>query len=212
MLDAKSPWFIAYATATVVHLVLLGADVTPYDSITKCVLAPLLVAWVITAGGPRILAAALFFCFLGDLFLEIEDLFTVGMAAFAVAHVLFIRYFVARGALAGIRRSPWFLLIGLVAAAGLIAACWSGLPADLKPLVPIYALLLLSTAATALAVNTTAGLGAVAFLISDSIIALGESGRVDPESTVPEVAIMVLYLSAIYLLARGIMEQENKKK
>ena len=46
----KSPWLIAFGVVSVVHLVLNAADVTPWDSITKCFIAPLLGLYQTRAG------------------------------------------------------------------------------------------------------------------------------------------------------------------
>lgn len=211
MNPVRSPWIVAFAATTVAHLALLAADVTPWDSITKCLLAPLLIGWVLQLRAPKLLVVALIGCFFGDLFLEFDEAwFPVGMAAFAVAHVCFIVFFVQRGAGERLKKMPWLPVVFLILGAALIAWCWSGLPSDIKPLVPIYAALLSGTAMAALAVDKRAGLGAVAFLISDGIIAAGEAGRVDPEHAVVEVAIMALYISAIFLLTTGIMNRERQ--
>lgn len=204
----KSPWLGAFGVVAVVHLILIGVDAQPYDSISKCLLAPLLIAWVIDQRGPRLLVVALIGCFFGDLFLEFEDLFTAGMAAFAVAHICFIRFFVQRGAVEQLRHKPLILIVGLAAAIGLIAWCWGGLEPGLKPLVPVYALLLLGTAATALSVDLRAGIGGVLFLISDGIIALNEAGRID-DGTVTGIAIMATYILAIFFLTTAIVSRER---
>lgn len=200
----KSPWLAAFGVVAVVHLVLIGVDVQPYGSISKCLLAPLLIAWVVQQHGPRLLVVALIGCFFGDLFLEIDGLFTAGMAAFAVAHVCFISYFVQRGAVERLKRNPLVLVVGLVVAIALIAWCWGGLEPGLKPLVPVYALLLLGTAATALSVDLRAGLGGISFLISDGIIALNEAGRID-SGVATSLAIMTTYILAIFLLTTAIV-------
>ena len=123
MTAVKSPWIIAFGVVAVVHLVLNGTDASPWDSITKCLLAPLLAAWVIEQKGPRAVVIALILCFLGDLFLELGDrMFVVGMAAFAGAHITFIRFFIARGAINQLRRRPPVLIVYVVAAVGLVAA------------------------------------------------------------------------------------------
>lgn len=210
MTAIRSPWLIGFGLVTVVHLVLNGVDATPWDSITKCLLAPLLAAWVVEQKGPRLLVVALVFCFLGDLFLEIEDLFTVGMAAFALGHVCFITFFVQRGAVSQLRRKPIILLAYAAAAVGLVAWCWGGLEPDLKPLVPVYAVLLLGTASTSLATDVRAGVGGAMFLVSDGIIALGEAGRIDPDATLTGLAIMTLYILAIFFLTTGILWREKR--
>ena len=164
MTAMKSPWILAFGVVAVVHLVLNGAEADPWDSISKCLLAPLLVAWVIEQKGPRLLAAALVFCFFGDLFLEFDDLFIVGMAAFALGHICFIRFFVSRGAIGQLKRKPWILAIYALAGVAMIAYGWSGLEDGLKPVVPIYAALLVGTGATSLATDVRAGIGGLLFL------------------------------------------------
>jgi uncharacterized membrane protein YhhN len=211
MVALKSPWLIAFGVVSVVHLVLNAADATPWDSISKSLIAPLLAAWVIEQHGPRLLAAALGFCFLGDLFLELgDDVFVVGMTAFAAAHYCFIRFFVLRGALEQLRAKPWILVVYVAAAIGLVAWAWGGLEAGLRPIVPVYAALLLGTASTSLASDLRAGIGGAFFLVSDGIIALGEADRIDKDTTAAGLAIMGLYILAIFLLTTGILDREKR--
>lgn len=200
---------MAFGTVSVIHLVLNGADASPWDSITKCLIAPLLAAWVVEQHGPRLLVVALGFCFLGDLFLELGDLFIVGMASFAAAHVCFITFFVRRGALDQLRRRPWILAVYVIAAIGLVAWCWGGLENGLKAPIPVYAALLVGTAATSLATDVRAGVGGMLFLLSDGIIALAEADRIDKEATTTGLAIMGLYILAIFLLTTGILNREK---
>jgi uncharacterized membrane protein YhhN len=206
----KSPWLIAFGIASVVHLILNGAGVEPWDSITKCLVAPLLGVWVVEQKGPRLLVVALAFCFVGDLFLEIEDLFIVGMAAFAAAHITFITFFIQRGGFDQLRRKPWILIAYDVAAIGLVAWCWGGLESDLRAPIPVYAALLVGTAAISLASDLRAGVGGALFLVSDGIIALGEAGRVDKGATITGLAIMSLYILAIFFLATAILQRERR--
>jgi uncharacterized membrane protein YhhN len=207
MTAVKSPWLIAFGAVSLVHLVLNGSGATPWDSITKCLLAPLLVVWVVAQHGPRLLVVALVFCFLGDLFLELDDLFIVGMAAFAAAHIAFITLFVQRGALERLRARPIVVVAYVVVAIGMVAWCWGGLEAGLKAPIPVYAALLVGTAATSLATDVRAGIGAALFLVSDGIIALSEAGRIDKDATLTGLAIMTLYLLAIFLLATSIVQR-----
>jgi uncharacterized membrane protein YhhN len=208
----KSPWILAFGVVAVVHLVLNAADASPWDSITKCLLAPLLALWVVQLGGPRLLVLALIFCLGGDLFLEIEDLFVVGMASFAAAHVCFITFFVRRGALPRLRARPWALLAYLAGAVAMVVWAWDGFEADVLPFVPVYALLLVGTAATALALDGRAGLGGLLFLVSDAFIALGEAGRFDKDATWHGLLIMSLYILAIFFLSAGILNREVRAR
>jgi uncharacterized membrane protein YhhN len=206
----RSPWLIAFAVASVVHLVLNGAGAEPWDSITKCLLAPLLVGWVLDQHGPRLLVVALTLCFAGDLFLEIDSLFIAGMAAFAGAHLAFITLFVRQGALERLRARPLIAVVYVVVAIAMVAWCWGGLDPGLKPAIPVYAVLLVATASLSLAADARAGLGGALFLVSDGIIALSEAGRVDGDAAVTGLAIMTLYILAILLLATAVVRLEPR--
>lgn len=198
-----TPYLVAFVAVLAVHLVLLAADLAPWDSVTKCLLAPVLVAWVLAERGPRLLVAALVLCLGGDLLLEVDGLFVAGMASFAAAHVCFVALFVRAGAVRD--RRPRALLVSAYVLAGvvLVAWAWGGLAADLRPVVPVYAVLLLATAVTSSCVDRLAGAGGALFLVSDGLIALGEAGRVDPGTATVSVAVMVLYGAAIALLTAG---------
>lgn len=205
-LIVRSPWFVAFAIVAAVHLILNGADVTPWDGITKVMLAPLLAAWVLSSHGPKIIAAALVACAFGDLFLLWDGTFIIGMAAFAIGHICFIRFFISHGALQGIRTNPWVLLAYSAAALVMVVYTWSGL-GELQIPVPFYAAVLVCTAATSLAYNKIAGLGGALFLFSDAIILLGQAGKWQPEPT--DIAIMASYILALLLLTVGILSQEK---
>ncbi|MCK5891477.1 MAG: lysoplasmalogenase [Aeromicrobium sp.] len=203
MHGVRVPWWPLFGVVAVTHVVLLAGGVTPWDSITKCLAAPLLIGWVLTSGAPRILALALAFCLGGDAFLEIDGMFLAGMASFALAHVCFISWFVRHDALSRLRARP-AVAIGLVGAAAiLVALVWGGIDDPVvRAVLPLYALLLSGTAATAIVTERLAGLGAVLFLVSDALIALTEFDRL-ATTAASQVAIMVLYLAAIALLTAG---------
>ena len=197
------PWWPLFGVVAVVHVVLLAAGAEPWDSVTKCLAAPLLIGWVLTSGAPRILALALLFCLGGDALLELDGLFLAGMASFAVAHVCFISWFVSHGAVARLRARPVIVVVLAAAAVVLVALVWGGIDDPVvRAVIPVYALLLSGTAATALATDRVAGVGALLFLVSDAVIALTQFDRV-PSTTASHVAIMVLYLAAIALLTIG---------
>lgn len=203
----KNPWLIAFGAITVIHLILNAADATPWVGITKVMIIPLLTAWVVTQGGPRIIVIALIACTFGDLFLIWDNTFTVGMAAFAIGHICFISFFVSRGALGQLRTKPWIVALYIAAAIAMIAYAWSGLDADIKPLVPFYAALLAGTASTALACDNRAGLGGALFLVSDGIILLGEADKWQPAPS--GVWIMALYVGGLFFLSAGIVNKER---
>ena len=208
----RSPWLAAFGLAVGVHLVLILADAGVWVSITKCLIAPLLVGWVLQQRGPRILAVALVFCLLGDLFLEVDGLFIAGMAAFAAAHVCFVSFFVARGAVGELARKPLLVVALLVAAVVLLAWVWSGLDTGLRVPVLVYAVLLSTTAATALALDSRAGLGALLFLFSDGLIAARIADRVPEDSVLGGFVVMLTYSLALFLLATAIVQRELRSR
>lgn len=214
----RSPWLVAFAVVVVAHLAVLVADPAEESGLwwlalaTKCLIAPLLAMWVYAQHGPSVLVLALVFCFFGDLFLEFDATFLPGMAAFAAAHVCLVTFFVRRGALAALRQRWWIAALLLVAAVGLLAWVWGGLEVGLRGPVVVYALLLSSTAATALAVDTRAGVGGLLFLFSDALIALGIADRLPEDSVVRNLAVMFTYSLALFFLATAIVQKEARTK
>ncbi|MFT4299281.1 MAG: lysoplasmalogenase [Aeromicrobium sp.] len=203
MREVKIPWWPLFALVAAAHVALLAARVSPWDSVTKCLAAPLLIGWLLQVGAPRILALAMLFCLGGDFFLERDGMFLAGMACFALAHVCFIAFFASRGALGRLRAQPELIGVLAAAAVGLVVLVWKGIDDPVvQAVLPLYAALLCGTTATALVTERLAGLGAVAFLVSDSIIALTVFERVTA-TRLTDVAIMALYLAAIALLALG---------
>lgn len=207
----RTPWPAAFTVVAVVHLVLNTAEATPWDSITKCLLAPMLVLWVLRARGPRILALALALCFVGDLFLTFSHAwFIPGMAAFGLAHVAFIMFFLSRGAGSALRRW-WPAAVGYAGVGvAVLVWLWPGLDPSLRIPMTVYAALLAITATLSLSINIFAGFGALLFLASDAIIAMGEAGYSQPH---PEnLWIMALYLLAIFYLTSPFMGSEHIKR
>lgn len=207
MTAARSPWLLGFAAMSVLHLALNAAGASPWDSITKCLIMPLLAVWVLTESGPRIIVFALAASTVGDFFMEFERLVAFGMAAFAVAHVCFISFFVSRGALGQLRKKPWIVVIYVAAAIALVSYVWSGLENDMLPLVPVYAALLAGTAATSLATDLRAGIGGALFLVSDGIIALDLANKGTPQPV--QFWIMAFYIAALFMLSAGILNREK---
>lgn len=198
---------IAFGAVTAVHLITLavGGDA----SVSKFLLMPALAAWVLSKNGPKLIVFALLASAVGDIALEFEDLFLVGMGGFAVAHILYVTYFVRRGALENRTRVlPMGLLVGISATA-LVVAVWPNLP-DLQIPIAVYAALLAATAITSYGVDTVAGLGGVLFLASDAILALRMAELLS--SDLNGLWVMVPYILGQYLLvigAMGAQEREN---
>lgn len=187
----------AFALAAAADLGSLLADWHLGHVIAKPLLMPLLVAYAITRGAPRLLVAALLFGWGGDLALlfDAEPAFLVGMGSFAAGHVCYLVLFGKRAA------NP--LLAGAYALAlvGTVALLWADLPADLRVPVAGYSLLLTAMAYRSSALGVRAGIGGALFLISDTLIATGVAAW--PQLPRPDFWIMATYIAAQYLLATG---------
>jgi uncharacterized membrane protein YhhN len=216
----KSPWIIGFGVVLVLHLVFRGSEIDPYQTITKVLLAPLLALWAWQLQGPRLLILGLVFCFFGDLFMDLgAHWFIAGMAAFALAHVCFITLFVKRGAVDALRTSlagqeRWRALVAalyVVGAIVFVAWAWPGFPADIRPAVPVYALLLTGTATTSIVLDTRAGIGAALFVVSDALIASGWD-QYGVAATWQRVTIMVLYAFGIFLITAGVLNRERRTR
>lgn len=180
---------------------LAGADTA--HTVAKPLLMPLLAAYVVARGGPRLLCAALLCGWGGDVLLLMDQdaAFLAGMGCFAAGHVcylvLFRRYGAprARGRLLGV-------LYG-VALLAMVAALRPGLPADMRGPVAAYSVLLTAMAYGASRLGPVAGVGGALFLLSDSLIAMGVADW--PRLPPADFWIMLTYVAAQYLLVRGVL-------
>ncbi|HKY57484.1 MAG TPA: lysoplasmalogenase [Aeromicrobium sp.] len=219
---AKSPWIIAFGVVLALHLLCRGLELDPYQTITKILLAPLLALWAWQLEGPRLLIVGLVFCFFGDLFMDLDPRwFIAGMAAFALAHICFISLFIKRGAIdafqgsfAGPFTERWrglLVLLYVVGAIVFVIWAWPGFPAEVRPAVPVYALLLTGTATTSVVLDTRAGVGAALFVVSDALIAVGWD-QYEVAATWQRVTVMVLYALGIFLITAGVLNRERRTK
>lgn len=190
-----------YWGCVLAHLLTLVTGPAAAVWVTKAALMPVLIAWVLSQGGPRLLVGALVASLAGDVLLLVEALLIPGMVMFAVAHVCFVVWFVRRRP----RRRWW--VVGLYAGvwAGMIAVLWSGLD-DLRVPVAGYALLLMATAVTSAWNGPRTGLGGVVFVVSDGLIAVGLAGH---GFAGRDLLVMATYAVAQYLLASGIVRQRR---
>lgn len=219
---ARSPWIIAFGVALALHLLFRGLELDPYQTITKILLAPLLALWAWQLEGPRLLIVGLVFCFFGDLFMDLDPRwFIAGMAAFALAHACFISLFIKRGAIDAFRGSfagafteRWrglLVLLYVVGAIVFVIWAWPGFPAEVRPAVPVYALLLTGTATTSVVLDTRAGVGAALFVVSDALIAVGWD-QYEVAATWQRLTVMVLYALGIFLITAGVLNRERRTK
>jgi uncharacterized membrane protein YhhN len=145
-------------------------------------------------------ALALFLCATGDVLLEIY--FVAGMAAFALGHIVYVLCFLEWGRVLGPnkRDRP---VAGLVVLVSLAMLGWltPGMGDLLIPAL-IYQLIITTMVATAMVVKSPmlARLGAVVFMLSDTLIAIGKFTTTD----VPPGSVWITYAGAQIMIAWGL--------
>ncbi|WP_178988353.1 lysoplasmalogenase [Winogradskyella schleiferi] len=158
---------------------------------------------------------ALFFSLLGDILLMFVDtsqhFFTLGLVAFLTAHIMYVLVFIKH---LNKSKSPFgFIALLLLYASCLFYFLKDNLGVMLIPVV-IYMLVILSMATSAYlrkgSVNILSYglvfLGALLFMISDSILALNKFYQPIIYSN---ISIMVTYALAQYLIVIGILKLQD---
>lgn len=141
----------------------------------------------------------LLFCAAGDVLLEI--VFVYGMAAFAIGHLFYIAAFLEWGRVLGFNRRdfPVAVLVTLVSA-GLLVWFLPGM-GDLTIPAIAYQVIITVMVASAFLVKAPmlARLGAVMFMLSDSLIALDRFTTI----AAPPGSVWITYAAAQILIAWG---------
>ena len=166
----------------------------------------------------RMIIAALLFSWLGDITLELqrfnEIFFMAGLLCFLSAHIIYlISFFSTKGESVLFFKKIYLLLPLILYGVIVILILYGGL-GDMKIPVIIYTAVILTMLAAALnrekKVNRHSYIlvlvGAIFFVLSDSIIALDKFGYSFPLSG---IAIMITYITAQYLIALGCLKQFN---
>lgn len=200
-----------YAIVGVAHLVMLltpgGAD----SNITKLLLMPTLLIGVAVATRLRglrlviVASAGILFSWAGDALLAAPGSmsFLIGLGLFLCAHVAYVVLFVwplreRRMPLYAAVFGVWWVVLVIVMApfvAGLLIP------------VAIYGLAVAASAATALGATRPAALGALLFLVSDTILAFKMFvGDVDQIFGIDAI-IMALYIAAQGLIAVAVVSR-----
>lgn len=199
--------FAPFIAVSVVHLLSIGLGFTEFAQGSKGLLMPaLILAFALKLHDrrqPLALATvtALAFSWLGDVFLLLpQDLFfLLGLGAFFVTHVLYVRIFfrLGTGRLSGLTAGY------LVAYATLIWVLGPNLGGLFVP-VALYGLVLVGGAVLATRVNSIAAWGAGLFVLSDSVLALN---RFAPgfELWAVDFVVMVSYLVGQALIVLGLL-------
>ncbi|GIV33868.1 MAG: hypothetical protein KatS3mg031_1403 [Chitinophagales bacterium] len=211
-----------YLLVAVLHLASLLLVYDILSSVTKPLLMPVLILWYLSATrGHRsqlhyIMTGAFVFSWVGDvLLMKKDELFLLGgLGAFLITHLLYIGVFTKEVKEAGrdmiLKRKPWLALPFIGLTAGMIILIFNHLEASMKLPVVVYALVITVMVIMAIARYGNVDyrsfqsvlLGAMLFMISDSLIALdrfyfkGHLWQAD-------FFIMTLYISGQFLIAKG---------
>ena len=185
---------------------------------TKPLLLPALLTYYLGTVGfgtsyAKLMFAALFFSWLGDVLLLWEHLFIPGLLAFLTAHIFYIIYFlrIEPGKKGFIRNQPLFG-IPVVVYWGLFLAFLFPYLDVLRIPVLVYATVICTMLLCSM--NLSGKLekpvyllflnGAIQFVLSDSLLAINKF--VYPFWFLP-LCVMLTYCSAQYLLVRGSVKQ-----
>lgn len=188
---------------------------------TKPLLIPSLAVWLIfeNSGGDkysylrRMVLWALLFSTLGDVLLMFPGaiFFLLGLGAFLLAHICYVIAFSSISSVKNgfLRQNIWWLIPFLAFPILLLSFLWEGIPIAMRLPVAVYAgvISLMALSVVNLKGNLanatfwTLLAGAVWFLISDSLIAIGKFGQAFEGV---RLAVMGTYILGQYLLVRGV--------
>jgi len=210
----KPDWRILYAITAGVLVTGLVLDLKSLYIVAKPLLMVILLLYFVAStqtypAWRHLVTLALVFSWAGDVFLISGDWFVAGLAAFLVAHIFYIAAYQKTGAAYG-NLQP--LTVAVFAFFG-ICLIWSIYPGlqDLQAPVFLYALVLLGMGVWAFkrkdGTNGSSfrlvALGAVLFVLSDSLIALNRFAFAIPAE---RILVMSIYLTAQYLIVQGLIQ------
>lgn len=160
---------------------------------------------------------AFFFSWLGDIFLMFSDksemFFFAGVGGFFCAQITYIYTFTRyseKGGRGYLQSHPWLGIFFLAYVAVILFFLFPGLEGMMKPIIVLYAISLMLMSMMALNRKHRVGersyllvfLGSLLFLLSDSMIALN---KFYSEFWLAGFWIMITYISAQYLIMRGLI-------
>lgn len=146
--------------------------------------------------------AAMLLCAAGDVFLEINGMFVYGMAAFGLGHVGYIACFAGWMRRLGVNRRDLPVAVGIIAISlGMLVWFFPDMGSLTVPGLA-YQAIITTMVVTALLARApmTARLGAVVFMLSDSLIALGLYKHIG----VPPGSVWITYAIAQMMIAWGL--------
>ncbi|MFT4023709.1 MAG: lysoplasmalogenase [Flavihumibacter sp.] len=199
-------WLIGYLACVLLHLLslLFGWEWIRYAS------KPLLMLILLFAGSRPWVNAALFFSWLGDIFLlgAGDRYFMAGLASFLLAHICYIVFFYRRRR--QLAEKPRWNLYGIIGMSLYTGTFYFFLAPylnnALRPPVFVYAVTIAVMFVFSWLMNRYCILGAAFFLVSDSLLAVNSFIR--PLAAAP-FFIMATYAAAQLLIVWGCRPQNN---
>lgn len=211
-------WYYLFFANLLAELVAVAAGWNHMQLATKPLLLIILFTWFILSSKTfsplrYLIAAAMFFSWMGDIFLMFEDSntswFMAGLGSFLLAHITYILFFIRVRRLQAYpvkRNIPALLLIGLYAV--LLTGFLFPYIGSLQLPVAIYALAIAAMLAAAIHAFTNSDgharryciTGAVLFLCSDSLLALNKFYHSFPAAG---VWVMATYALAQFAIVKG---------
>jgi len=176
----------------------------------------------------NLILTGLFFAFLGDVFLLFKNqgdnqtlFFLLGLGSFLITQLCYFLAFLRYANWNGfVKKQPWVLLPFILFLIGNTYMLWGDVPAAFRLPVFIYSLVIASMAMScvnlykAILVRPFQYLfiGVLLFMLSDSLIGVSQFKKASV--TIPYVGflIMATYILAQYLIVKGSLLLEGKKK
>jgi uncharacterized membrane protein YhhN len=214
---------VVFGIAVAADIIGIAVNIPALHYFAKPLLLPVLIVLLASAtpavAGKRIMLAALFFSWLGDMFLLFENknslFFIFGLASFLTTHILYIIYFLSirSNQMSLLKKQP--ILIAAVLAYGIVLV-WLFFPHlnELKIPVIVYATvictMLLCSLHIFLKANKPANIffvfGALFFVLSDSLLAINKFYQ---PFIFAGVCIMLTYCAAQYFIVTGFIKQQQ---
>lgn len=215
--------YIAFIVIALLHLYSVYANLPTLRYISKPLICISLIYILFKETGfkrniDKLVGIGLFFGCLGDIFLMLKDMFLAGLASFLIGHVLYVIAFIKQSSPKELSRHKSYILV-----AGILASysyyLYSILQPSLGPLKIPVVLYIIVIAVMALFAYTRkyqtnlpsfiiCMLGAILFIVSDSILAVNKF--------VAYIADSGLYIMSTYILAQFgitagiILDQKNR--
>jgi uncharacterized membrane protein YhhN len=137
----------------------------------------------------------------GDVLLELDGLFVGGMAAFGLAHVCYSAIFIGFIRSEGLNKAGWPFAIAVLAASIALGVWFAPGQAEMGLTIPASAYQVIISIMVISAVLSKAPLmakvGAVIFMLSDTLIAVGMFAKI----AVPVGSVWITYAAAQIMLA-----------